>query len=39
MASAKVTALALEAGKAVVFDRAEMVELADASGIAVVAME
>ncbi|MEW6673769.1 MAG: UDP-2,3-diacylglucosamine diphosphatase LpxI [Thermodesulfobacteriota bacterium] len=39
MAAAGVTALALEAGKAVVFDREEMVELADTCGIAIVAME
>ncbi|MDF1591705.1 MAG: UDP-2,3-diacylglucosamine diphosphatase LpxI [Desulfobacterales bacterium] len=39
MNSAGVTALALEACKAVVFDRQEMVELADACGIAIVAME
>lgn len=39
MAAAGVTALALESGKAVVFDRQEMVELADACGIAIVAME
>lgn len=37
MSSAGVTALALEAGKAVVFDRQEMVELADTSGIAIIA--
>lgn len=39
MAESKVTALALEAGKVVVFDRQEMVERADACGIAIVAME
>jgi len=39
MHAACVTALALEAGKAVVFDRDEMVERANACGIAIVAME
>jgi len=39
MASAGVSALMMEAGKTVVFDRTEMVELADSCGIAVVARE
>jgi len=39
MADSGVTALALEAGKAVVFDRSEMVDLANTCGIAIVAME
>lgn len=39
MAAAGVTALAVEAGKAVVFDRQEMVDLADANGISIVALK
>lgn len=37
MHTAKATALALEAGGAVVFDRQEMIDLADSHGIAIVA--
>jgi DUF1009 family protein len=37
MVQARATALALEAGRAVVFDRREMIELADSHGIAIVA--
>ncbi|MBW1696305.1 MAG: UDP-2,3-diacylglucosamine diphosphatase LpxI [Deltaproteobacteria bacterium] len=39
MCEAGVSALAIEAGKAIVFDREEMVALADKHGIAVVAIE
>ena len=38
MADAGATALAIEAGRAVVFDREEMVARAEAAGIAVVAV-
>ena len=39
MEQAGVRVLALEAGKAVVFDREKMIELADRFGIAIVAFE
>ena len=38
MAAVGATALAVEAGRAVVFDRREMVAAADAAGIAIVAL-
>ena len=39
MASVGATALAVEAGRAVVFDRSDMVTAADAAGIAIVALD